>query len=34
MFEPPQDVEENLHFFNIKRAFKKVSIAVETYQAK
>ena len=34
MFEPPQDVEENMHFFNVKRAFKKVSIAVETYQAK
>lgn len=34
LFEPPQDLEENLHFFNIKKAFKKVSLGVETYQAK
>ena len=34
LFEPPEDLEENMHFFNVKKAFKKVSLAVETYQAK
>ena len=34
LFEPPEDLEENLHFFNIKKAFRKVNLAIETSQAK
>ena len=34
LFEPPEDLNENLHFFNIKKAFKKVNLAIETNQAK
>ena len=34
LFDPPQDLSENLHFFNIKKAFKKVNLGIETYQAK
>ena len=34
LFEPSADKEENMHFFNVKRAFKKVGLNIETYQAK
>lgn len=31
LFEPPSDKDENMHFFNVKKAFKKVNLAIETY---
>lgn len=34
LFEPPEDLDENLHFFNVKKAFRKVNLSVETFQAK
>ena len=34
LFEPPEDMNENLHFFNVKKAFKKVNLGIETNQAK
>ena len=34
LFEPPEEKDENMHFFNVKKAFKKVKLSIETYQAK
>ena len=34
LFSPPDDPEENLHAFNIKKAFKRVNIALDTNMAK
>lgn len=34
LFEPPEEKDENMHFFNVKKAFKKVNLGIETYQAK
>ncbi len=34
MFDPPEDKDENMHFFNVKKAFKKVNLGIETHQAK
>mmetsp|Transcript_9394 Transcript_9394/g.12788 ORF Transcript_9394/g.12788 Transcript_9394/m.12788 type:complete len:143 (-) Transcript_9394:510-938(-) len=34
LFEPPEDKDENMHFFNVKKAFKKAGLNIETYQAK
>ena len=34
LFDPPEDLSENLHFFNIKKAFKKVNLGIDTLQAK
>ena len=34
LFEPPEEKDENMHFFNVKKAFKKVDIILETFQAK
>ena len=34
MFDPPEDKTENMHFFNVKKAFKLVTLGIETYQAK
>lgn len=34
MFDPPKEKDENMHFFNIKKAFKMVNLGLETYQAK
>ena len=33
MFDPPEDKTENMHFFNVKKAFKLVTLGIETYQA-
>ena len=34
LFEPPEERDENMHFFNVKKAFKKVDLCIETFQAK
>ena len=31
MFDPPKEKDENMHFFNVKKAFKLVNLGIETY---
>ena len=31
LFEPPEDKDENMHFFNVKKAFRKAGLNIETY---